>query len=174
MKPKQIGKPKHSAVHRSHPSRHLARPDPRSRVVFARDQGGGPEKRTEQPARILIVEDDFLVAMQMESALADAGFEIAGVASSGQDAIELASSERPRLVVMDVRLAGDRDGIDTAVILFAEHRIRCIFATAHHDEHARRRAEPAVPLGWLAKPYTMASLIAMVRRALDELSGKPR
>jgi len=76
-------------------------------------------------------------------------------------------------VVMDVRLAGERDGIDTALALSAEHGIRCVFATAHHDEHARRRAEPAAPLGWLAKPYTMASLVTIVRRALDELSDTP-
>jgi DNA-binding NarL/FixJ family response regulator len=138
--------------------------------VFARDDAAASaERRRATPERILVVEDDFLVAMQMESALTEAGFEVAGVASSGEDAIELAISARPRLAVMDVRLAGRRDGIDTALQLFAEHGIRCIFATAHHDEHARSRAAPAAPLGWLAKPYTMASLIDLVRSALAEL-----
>ena len=137
--------------------------------MFARDDAAGTDRRPDKPERILVVEDDFLVAMQMESALTEAGFEVAGVAASGEDAIELAASEQPRLAVMDVRLAGERDGIDTALQLFAEHGIRCIFATAHHDEHSRRRAAPAGPLGWLHKPYTMASLVGMVRRALDEL-----
>ena len=147
---------------------------PRPRVVFSRDDDKVSTRQAGKRARILVVEDDFLVATQLESALTDAGFEVVGVASCGQDAIELAMSERPRLAVMDVRLAGDRDGIDTALALFAEHGIRCVFATAHHDEHARRRAEPAVPLGWLAKPYTMASLVTMVRRALDKLGGTAR
>src|SRR5262249_61514439 len=106
----------------------------------------------------------------MEAALTEAGFEVAGVAASGEDAIELALSERPRLAVMDIRLAGVRDGIDTALQLFAEQRIRCIFATAHHDEQARRRAAPAIPLGWLHKPYTMASLVALVRTATEGLA----
>jgi DNA-binding NarL/FixJ family response regulator len=162
------------ALHRSDPGRQLAPRHPRPWVVFAQGQSSCVEPQADKPARILLVEDDFLVAMQMESALADAGFEIAGVASSGEDAIELAMSEQPRLVVMDVRLAGDQDGIDTALTLFAEHGIRCVFATAHHDEHARRRAASAAPLGWLAKPYTMSSLVMMVRRALDELSDTPR
>jgi two-component system, response regulator PdtaR len=166
-------RPKKSAVHHTYPDRHVAPTFPRPRVVFAQDQTSGSHVRTEKPARILIVEDDFLVAMQMESALADAGFEIAGVASSGEDAIELAMSERPRLAVMDIRLAGAKDGIDTALVLFADQGIRCVFATAHHDEHARRRAEPAAPLGWLAKPYTMASLVMMVHRALDALGDPP-
>lgn len=163
-----------SAVHRSDSHRQLAPRHPQPQILFAQDHGSRVHQHADRPARILLVEDDFLVAMQMESALADAGFEIAGVASSGEDAIELAMSERPQLVVMDVRLAGDRDGIDTAITLFAEHGIRSLFATAHHDEHARRRAEAAAPLGWLAKPYTMASLVTMVRRALGELNGTPR
>lgn len=165
--------PKRSAIHRLQPDRHLSPSYARPRFLYAQDGPSGSDKHAGKPARILIVEDDFLVAMQMESALIDAGFEIAGVAYSGEDAIELAVSERPRLVVMDVRLAGERDGIDTALALSAEHGIRCVFATAHHDEHARRRAEPAAPLGWLAKPYTMASLVTIVRRALDELSDTP-
>lgn len=138
--------------------------------MFARDDATGADKRHDRPARILVVEDDFLVAMEMESALGEAGFEVAGVASSGEDAIELARRERPRLAVMDIRLAGDRDGIDTALQLFTEQGIRCVFATAHHDEQARRRAAPAVPLGWLHKPYTMSSLVGMVRSALAELN----
>jgi DNA-binding NarL/FixJ family response regulator len=166
--------PKKSAVHRSSPHRQLAANDARPRPTLVSQPSSESERLAETLARILIVEDDFLVAMQMESALTDAGFEVAGIASSSEDAIELASSEQPRLAVMDIRLAGERDGIDTALALFAQHQIRCIFATAHHDEHVRQRAEPAVPLGWLAKPYTMTSLVTMVRRALQELDGKPR
>ncbi len=144
------------------------------RLVFARDDSASSEKQPGAPERILVVEDDFLVAMQMESALTEAGFDVVGVAATGEDAIELAVTEQPRLVVMDVRLAGDRDGIDTALQLFAEQGLRCIFATAHQDEHARRRAAPAVPLGWLQRPYTMPSLVGLVRRALSELATSAR
>jgi DNA-binding response OmpR family regulator len=142
--------------------------------VFARDDAAGSDKRPDTPERILVVEDDFLVAMQMESALVEAGFVVAGVAATGEDAVELAASERPHLVVMDIRLAGDRDGIDTALQLFSEQGIRCIFATAHQDERSRARAAPAIPLGWLHKPYTMVSLVDMVRRALADLDGTRR
>jgi DNA-binding response OmpR family regulator len=142
--------------------------------VFARDDAAGRDARPANAARILVVEDDFLVAMQIESALLDAGFEVIGVAAAGEDAIEMALGERPHLVVMDIRLAGDRDGIDTALHLFSEQGIRCIFATAHQDEQSRARAAPAVPLGWLHKPYTMVSLIVMVRSALAELNKSGR
>jgi DNA-binding NarL/FixJ family response regulator len=161
--------PKRSAAPRSSQPQSSAAPRDRPQLAFARDDATGAGKRTDRPERILVVEDDFLVATQIESALIDAGLEVAGVAATGEDAIELALSEKPRLVVMDIRLAGDRDGIDTALHLFAEHGIRCIFATAHHDEQSRRRAAPARALGWLHKPYTMTSLVGMVRTALDEL-----
>jgi two-component system, response regulator PdtaR len=166
--------PRVSAVQPPDQAQPLTPPFGRPRLAFARDDAAGSDKQPDTSERILVVEDDFLVAMQVESALIEAGFEVVGVASSGADAIELAISERPRLVVMDIRLAGARDGIDTALQLFAERGLRCIFATAHQDEHARRRAAPAAPLGWLQKPYTMPSLVEMVRRSLMELGGEAR
>ena len=166
--------PRKSAVHRVGQAQPSGPPTGRPHLVFARDDAAASGKQPDKPARILVVEDDFLVALEMESALTDAGFAVAGVATTGEDAIELALTERPRLAVMDVRLAGRRDGIDTALQLFAEMGIRSIFATAHQDEQARRRAAPAVPLGWLQKPYTMTSLIGLVRQALDELDKDGR
>jgi len=157
----------------------LARPEPDyepsaaprhwPQLVFAREDAAGSDERTEPPARILVVEDDYLVAAEIETALSDAGFDVAGVAASADEAVELAQSQRPALVVMDVRLAGQRDGIDAAVEIFRQLGIRCIFATAHYDQHSLERAKPAMPFGWLQKPYSMVSLVNAVRRALKEL-----
>jgi two-component system, response regulator PdtaR len=141
-------------------------------VVFAHDQGAGPQPRDAAVERILVVEDDFLVATQMEAALTDAGFEIAGVATSADEAVALAASERPALCVMDIRLAGVRDGVEAAIEISETLGIRCIFATAHTDPGVRTRAEKAVPLGWLQKPFSMASLVDLVRAALRVLDGK--
>jgi DNA-binding response OmpR family regulator len=133
---------------------------------------GGVSGGADEAERILIVEDDVLIASQMEAALTDEGFEIAGAASTGKEALQLAEAQSPTLVVMDIRLAGERDGVDTALELFRLHGIRCIFATAHSDDGTRQRAAPAAPLGWLQKPYTMASLTAVVRAALSELRNR--
>lgn len=119
--------------------------------------------------RILVVEDDFLIGLQTVAALADAGFNVIGTATTAEEAIALAKAQRPSLAVMDIRLASERDGIDAARELFKELGIRCIFATAHDDPHTRRRAEPYAPLGWLAKPYTMTSLVTSVVDALSQL-----
>lgn len=150
----------------------LAEPRVRPRAVFAHDDAARSGDRPAEAARILIVEDDYLVASEMEAALSQAGFAIAGLASSAEEALRLVAGQHPALVVMDIRLDGPRDGIDTALELFATRGIRCIFATAHHNPDARARASPANPLAWLPKPYTMPSLVEVVRRALADLRGE--
>jgi DNA-binding response OmpR family regulator len=137
----------------------------------APDKGAGSviEKR---PYRILIIEDDLLIAADMELALADAGFDPIGIAPTGEEAIEMARTQLPDLAVVDIRLAGNRDGVDTALELFREHGIRCIFATAFSDREARRRAAEAEPLGWLQKPYTMTSLTDLVLAAAGQLRSR--
>jgi DNA-binding NarL/FixJ family response regulator len=159
------------------PSPHdpLFAPQPaRRHPAFAHDDAWGVGTQAVRHGGILIVEDDFLIAAQLEATLIDAGFEIAGIAASAAEAIECASSQHPILCVMDIRLSGDRDGIEAALELLRAHSIRCIFATAHNDRDVRRRAAAADPLGWLQKPYTMSSLVALVHQAVSELRGKAR
>jgi DNA-binding NarL/FixJ family response regulator len=140
------------------------------RLAFARDESSGHDVNLGNERRILIVEDDFLIAADARSALAEAGFTVVGVAASAEEAIQIAAARQPALVIMDIRLTGRRDGIELALELFRRQRLRCIFATAHIDEEAKKRAEPAQPLGWLPKPYTSASLVALVQRVWSRSS----
>jgi len=126
-----------------------------------------PEIRSEVK-RVLIVEDDFVIAMDMEGALAEAGFDVLDVAGNADDAVELAGSLRPDIVVMDVRLPGERNGVDAALELFTRFGLRCIFASGHANETDRQRAEAARPHTWLSKPFAMRDLVQSVRRALSE------
>lgn len=119
--------------------------------------------------RILIVEDEFIVSMEMEAALAEAGFAVVGVANTADQAVQYATRERPDLVIMDIRLIGQRDGIDAAIEICRSTGIRCVFATAHRDAQTLARAEAASPLGWLTKPYTRDMLVGTVQRALLKL-----
>jgi DNA-binding NarL/FixJ family response regulator len=140
-------------------------------LIYSRDDSAGSQKETAKSSRILVIEDDFLVASQIKAALDTGGFEVASTAVNAEEAMQIAMTEPPALVITDIHLAGKRDGIDVAIELFREHGIRCIFATAHYDKLSRERAQAANPLGWLQKPYTMQSLLYMVRRAIRDLES---
>jgi two-component system, response regulator PdtaR len=133
-----------------------------------------PEQRrldeaSEQPPRILIVEDEYLVATEIEAGLSENGFGVVGLASTAAEAIRMAVAERPTLIVMDIRLAGDGDGIEAAAEIYKTTGIRCIFATAYAASQLEDRARQAAPLGWLAKPYEVDRLIDIIRGAIDRL-----
>ncbi|MGX5830195.1 response regulator [Mesorhizobium sp. 43Arga] len=132
---------------------------------------GGEQAKTARSQPILIVEDDYLIAMDIEAGLLAEGFSLAGLATSADEAISMAITTEPALALMDIRLLGKRDGIDAALELYRELGIRCIFTTAHGDHDVRLRAEAARPLGWVQKPYSIATLVAAVRTAFQELEG---
>jgi DNA-binding NarL/FixJ family response regulator len=141
--------------------------DQRYRV--APGEGEGPFVGAGASPRILIVEDDYIVASELRNALDEAGFRVVGVADSADQAVELARSTRPALAVVDIRLFGTRDGVEAAVEMARTLDVRSVFATAHHDPATRARGQAANPLGWLRKPYTMEAAIAAVNAALAEL-----
>ena len=122
--------------------------------------------------RVLLVEDEILVAMGVEALLAASGVEVVGVASSAEEAVRLAESEHPDLALMDIRLKGKRDGVDAALEMRRKTGIRCIFLTAYTGAATRARATPAEPLGWVSKPCATESLVPMVKAAVAELKRK--
>lgn len=119
-------------------------------------------------ARILIVEDEFLVAMTMEETLLEAGHEVVGLVATGEEAVQAGVSLRPDLVLMDIRLAGPMTGIEAAVTLSAKG-IPSLFATSHSDQGTRASGEQANPAGWLAKPFSDSEVLAAVENALARL-----
>jgi DNA-binding NarL/FixJ family response regulator len=137
--------------------------------LYAPDPGMGSAAAS--AARVLVVEDDHIVSMDIEHTLTEAGFVVVGIAASAAQALALAHAERPDLALMDIRLLGQRDGIDAAMDIFKETGIRCIFATAHCDAATRDRAQAAQPLGWLSKPYAPGALVQTVRDALSRFSA---
>lgn len=133
------------------------------------DRAGGTG--TEGRGRVLIVEDEYFVALASEDALLEAGFAVVGVAATAEEAVAIAGAERPDMVLMDIRLApgGTRDGIDAAAEILARFGIPSLFATAHADPGTRMRGEQAArPLGWLVKPYSAQELVAAVAAAVAE------
>lgn len=119
--------------------------------------------------RVLIVEDQYFVAVDCELQLRSVGIDCVGLATTAAEAIDIAEREHPDFVLMEIRLASVADGVDAAVVMYERFGIRCIFASAHADPTTRRLAERAHPLGWLDKPYTGGQLVATVRECVRTL-----
>lgn len=117
-------------------------------------------------AKILVVDDEVVVAEDIRRQLRSLGYSVVGVASSGSDALRLAGEHRPDLVLMDVKLKGDIDGIETARTIHSRYEIPVIYLTAFSDDHTLERARTTLPLGYLIKPFVSSDLRATVELAL--------
>jgi DNA-binding NarL/FixJ family response regulator len=131
-------------------------------------EGSADGDRRGEPRRVLVVEDDFLVAGELEHWLSNAGFEVVGPAGTAEEAITLARETKPDLVVMDIRLAGSRDGVDAAIEIYRSLGIRSVFATAQSDARTMARGQEANPLAWVAKPYSPSRLVTELKALLAD------
>jgi DNA-binding NarL/FixJ family response regulator len=119
--------------------------------------------------RILLIEDNPLIAEMMETALIEEGFRIVGIADTAERAVKLARLYHPDLAITDIRLAGPQDGIQAALQILRETGARSIFATGNLDSVSAGRCAHAKPLGWLTKPYTASQLVDAVRQAMSSV-----
>jgi PAS domain S-box-containing protein len=126
--------------------------------------------------RILIVDDEIIIARELEARLNGFGYEVAGIASSGRQAIALTAQTEPNLVLMDIVLKGDMDGIEAADGIRQRWPIPIIFMTAHTDEATLRRAKVTEPFGYVVKPFTERELRINIAMALykDETNKQAR
>ena len=120
---------------------------------------------SETAQRILIVEDQRLIAADIESTLKKLGYLVVGNVSSGEDAISKSDQLRPELVLMDVRLRGEMDGIQAAEIVRDRFNVPVVFLTAHADEETILRAKKTTPYGYLVKPFNDRELRATIEIA---------
>jgi len=118
------------------------------------------------PGRILIVEDGPAVARDLAQRLTRMGFEIAGVVPSGEEAIVVATQERPDLVMMDIRLAGAMDGITAADHIRTSLQVPVVFLTAHADDATLRAASVTEAFGYIIKPAQDRELRIVIEMAL--------
>ncbi|MDR5805791.1 PAS domain S-box protein [Caballeronia sp. LZ001] len=126
------------------------------------------------PARILIVEDDRVVARDIAQQMIRNGHTVVGSTARGEDALVLAKEVRPDLVLMDVRLEGKLDGIDAARLLREQFRLPVVFLTAYADEETVQRATTAEPFGYVLKPFDDTQLRTVVEMALYKYAAERR
>jgi two-component system, cell cycle response regulator len=120
------------------------------------------------PISILLVEDEGIVARDLEETLTRLGYRIAGIASEGTQAVAMAQKLQPELVVMDVSLHGEVDGIQAARLIQQNSHVPIIFLTGHSDTETLHRAVLTGPLGYLIKPFQEAELHSTIEVAIHK------
>lgn len=117
-------------------------------------------------ATILVVEDEGIVAQEIKSRLEKAGYSVCGVAHEGERAVADAEMMTPDLVLMDIRLKGDMDGIEAAGLIRERCNIPVVYLTAYTDSATLERAKVKEPFGYVVKPFETRSLMVSIEIAL--------
>jgi CheY-like chemotaxis protein len=123
-----------------------------------------------QQARIMIVEDEFLIAQELQDRLESLGYKVTMVVESGEEALAVAKEDPPQVVIMDIRLQGAMNGIETASVLRNELGIPSIYVTAYAEDGMLDGAAKTDHSGYLIKPYRDKELQAAVEAALFKSS----
>lgn len=121
------------------------------------------------PVRILVVEDDALVALGIQTILEDSGYHVCGIAASEPEAIALAGATAPTLALMDICLRGPTDGIETAKRLRSLYGLSVLYLSAFTDQRTKDRILETEPLGFMQKPCSASQLKAGVEHAVRQL-----
>jgi CheY-like chemotaxis protein len=116
-------------------------------------------------ATLLVVEDEPIIALAMEIVLTKAGFAVCMIVPSGEKAIEAAMLEKPDVILMDIRLAGEIDGIEAACKIREHSDTPIIFMTGYQDKTTRARAQALSPLAFLEKPVKLQDLQSILASA---------
>lgn len=123
--------------------------------------------------KLVIVEDEAILALDLERFLRSAGYDVRGVAADAESAVSLVEHEKPDLVLMDIHLQGPQDGVATALELRQRFGVPVVYLTAHGDPRTIDRARSTEPMGYLLKPFKKPDLenvvnIALARRHLEQ------
>jgi CheY-like chemotaxis protein len=114
--------------------------------------------------RLLIVEDEALTGMVLKIELQRAGFTVMGVVTNGKSAIEKTECEKPDCILMDIRIAGNIDGIETARLIKQKSDVPIIFMTGYAEESIKQRALALKPVDFLIKPVQSNDIVKILKR----------
>lgn len=127
---------------------------------------------TSPKKRILIVEDEAIVALHLSELLTARGYEVVGVAASAEAALEKYAQTQPNAVLMDITIKGKMDGVEVAEKMLSEKSAPVVFLTAHADEETLRRVQAVSPYGFILKPFKEAELCASLEIAIARFQSE--
>lgn len=126
-----------------------------------------PNDNALKSVRLLIVEDEYILALNLQESLESLGYTIVDIADSAEAAIAIVIEQRPNLVLMDIRLRGEMDGIQAAEQIWKQFQIPIIFVTGHSDKSTVERATLTFPFGYILKPVREKELYVAIQTALN-------
>lgn len=121
--------------------------------------------------KILVVEDEILIANDISQALRSFGYEVMDIVVSGKAAIEFVKHHKPDLILMDIMLEGEMNGIEAALEINENNRIPIIYLTAFSDVKTLRKASESNPYGYILKPFEERELLSIIDRTLYKING---
>lgn len=123
----------------------------------------------QSPLKILIVEDEMLIAANIAMQLESIGYEVVGIVPRGIEAVNSAKLDKPDLVLMDINLKGEMDGIETAIAIQKERKMPIIYLTANSDEAHFNRAKATNPYAFISKPFKKLDLQHAIELAAERI-----
>lgn len=116
--------------------------------------------------KVLIVEDDVITAVHIQTQLKLLGYDVPAIIASGKEAIAMANKLRPDIILMDTVLKGEMDGIEAAKSIYVMYHIPIVFLTAFSDPDTIDRVKTSLPYGYITKPYDRNGLRLSLELAL--------
>jgi two-component system, response regulator PdtaR len=117
-------------------------------------------------ASIMLVEDEMIVAADVKNRLENMGYDVSGIIDTGEEAVEKAGELKPNLILMDIVLKGEMDGIEAAQNIRVTYDIPIIYLTAYSDEKTLERAKVTEPFGYVLKPFEDREIQSAIEMAL--------
>ena len=119
-----------------------------------------------EKSRILVVEDNAIIAKDLQWQLEDLGYNVPFIAPTGSDAIRRVKENKIDLVLMDIMLEGEMDGIETADEMRTKHSVPVVYLTAYADDETLKRARRTEPYGYLLKPVSNIEMRSAIEMAI--------
>ena len=117
--------------------------------------------------KVLIVEDEVLVAEEIAADMEDYGFEVTEIATSSEECLSSIENNVPNIILMDINIKGNKDGIETAKLIHQTSKIPIIYLTANTDSVTFKRALESLPNAFISKPYQKKRFIFCCRNSLQ-------
>ncbi len=124
------------------------------------------------PIKVLIVEDEFILATNLQEILEALSYVVTGIAASLIETLRHVTQDRPDVVLMDIRLPGEWDGVEIATFLWRTFQVPAVYLTGHADRATVERAYARLPFGYLLKPVKEAELVRAINAAYQFCNPK--